>query len=292
MSKDLTNLRLLLVDDEEDFRRATSQTLSRRGFTVIEAANGEEALSIIKKERPDIVLLDLKMPGMGGIEVLQNIREIDASLPVIILTGHGDFQTAVAGIKLEIVDFLHKPVDVDQLSIHIRNLLERKIEQHLRERTIAELMISPSLYSRLYSDQPLGEMVKSFKNSFLQSIHNDSQQGEFRSILVYDRDENFIGIIRFTDLLKLVLPSFLEDSPYSSYFTGMFLAQCKVITKSDIGELTLNKISVQEDTPLMEAVHLMYKHHLINLPVMKDDKLVGILRVRDIILEIASIMGH
>lgn len=292
MSNEINNLKLLLVDDEEDFRRATSTALGRRGFTITEAANGEEALIAIKRERPDIIILDLKMPGMGGIETLQHIREIDASLPVIILTGHGDFQTAIAGIKLQIVDFLQKPVDVEQLSVHIRNLLERDTKILLRERTIAELMVSPSLFPRVYANQSLDVMVKTFKDSFIKPAHDDIHQGEMRSILVYDRNENYAGLIRYTDLLELALPSFLEDSPYSSFFTGMFLAQCKVVGKSEISELLTDQVSVYEDTPIMEAVHLLHKHHLINLPVLKDDKLVGILRARDIIIEIAGIMGN
>ena len=73
MDKGLANLKLLLVDNEDDFRRATSRTLNRRGFTVTEAADGEEALTAIRRECPDIVVLDLKMPGMSGIETLQGV---------------------------------------------------------------------------------------------------------------------------------------------------------------------------------------------------------------------------
>ena len=137
MAKDLENLKLLLVDDEDDFRLATSTTLKRRGFEVEEAANGEEALACIKQKRPDIVLLDMKMPGMSGIETLKEIRAIDANLPVIILTGHGDYDSAMAGIKLEIVDFLQKPVDVDQLGHDVivdllaRALLGRRSSQRV-----------------------------------------------------------------------------------------------------------------------------------------------------------------
>lgn len=283
-SKKLT---LLLVDDEPDFRRATSNALGRRGFTVIEAGSGEEALKLIASQRPDIVVLDLKMPGMGGIESLRKLRETDENLPVIILTGHGDVDSAIAGIRLSVVDFLQKPVDIDQLAVRIRTLLELGADRPLRERTIRELMISPENYPRLYDDQPVTDALSVMRKAFYQPVTEGGQTGQFRSALVYDRKGNFLGLIRFIDLLNLVLVPFLEDSPYTTYFTGMFLAQCKVIGNRHLRELLAENITVAVDEPLMKAVHLMVNHYLINLPVMDGDRLVGILRERDIVLEIA-----
>ena len=89
MAAESTAIPLLLVDDEEDFRRAARTTLERRGFSVTEAASGEEALETIRRDRPEIIVLDLKMPGLDGIETLKEIRKLDKALPVIILTGHG-----------------------------------------------------------------------------------------------------------------------------------------------------------------------------------------------------------
>ena len=139
------SIKILLVDDEKDFRTASSKALERRGFIVTTAANGEEALNYIHLEMPDIVLLDLLMPGMSGIETLQRIRKINSSLPVIILTGHGSFHDALAGINLDIVDFLQKPMDLDLLDLRIRKALEPESGKLLKERTISELMASPSI---------------------------------------------------------------------------------------------------------------------------------------------------
>ena len=290
MKIDVTNLKLLLVDDEEDFRRATSKTLIRRGFTVSEAATGEEALLSIKQDRPDIVLLDLKMPGLNGIETLQRIREKDKTLPVIILTGHGDFQDALAGIKLEIVDFLQKPVDVEQLSVRIHSLLKHDAKLPLRERSIAELMKPPSLYPKLYIDEPVTKAFDALRTAFFRPMLDDEKSRQVRSALVYDRSEKFLGLIRFPDLLKLVMPRFLTD-PYTTFFTGMFLAQCKLIGKRKINDLIAKQVFIQVKAPIMEAIHIMIEHNLINLPVMMNNELVGILRERDIILEIANCVG-
>lgn len=282
--------KLLLVDDETDFRKATSDTLQRRGFDVTEAADGETAIELIRHERPDVVLLDLKMPGLSGIETLQQIREIEPNLPVIILTGHGDFETAMAGIKLEIIDFIQKPVDIDLLGSRIRTLLERGEEEPLREPTIAEIMAPPSLYPRVYIDEPLISVLKTIHSAYIKPIPEGSRFGQVRSTLVYDREENFVGLVRFSDLLKLVVPSYLEDSPYASFFTGMLLAQCKIIGHANISSLVSKQVFVDLDAPLMEAVHLLVEHKRINLPVIKNGKLVGIIRGRDIILQIAKSM--
>lgn len=287
MVKRNENLKLLLVDDEDDFRRATSRALLRRGFEVTDVATGEEALVSIRQDLPDIVLLDLKMPGLSGIETLQRIRAKEAELPVIILTGHGDFQDALSGIKLEIVDFLQKPVDIEKLSVRIRTLLKHATKAPLRERSIAELMKPPSLYPRLYINEPVTRALEALQEAFFKPTR---EGGKVRSALVYDRSEKFLGLIRFPDLLKLVMPPFLNE-PYTTFFTGMFLAQCKLIGKRDIHNLMGKQVSVDVQDPIMKAVHLMIEHHLINLPVIVDNELVGVLRERDIILEIANNIG-
>ncbi|MFH1374897.1 MAG: response regulator [bacterium] len=290
MDQEYTNLKLLLVDDEEDFRRATTAALTRRGFTITETADGKEALAAIKHERPDIVILDLKMPGMSGIETLQEIRQIDTTLPVIILTGHGDLGAAMAGIKLDIVDFLQKPIDMDQLAGRVRNLLKQGVGKSLREQTIAELMAPPSRYPRLYIDQPVSDAIATLRETFYRPTTEGVQPRQVRSALVFDRSEKFLGFIRFVDMLKLVLPQFLEDSPYTTFFTGMFLAQIKLIGKRNIHDLMDELVYVNLHDPIMKAVHLMVHHRLINLPVMDKGELVGVLRDRDIILEVAKSM--
>ncbi len=279
---------VLLVDDEEDFRIATQKALTKRGFRVGVAAGGEEAIKSISQNPPDIVLLDLKMPGLNGIETLQKIREIEKSLPVIILTGHGSIHDAIAGINLEIVDFIQKPVDIELLVVRMRRFFVEGKADTLRERAISELMVLPDLYPRLYIDEPISTAMEKVKSAFFPHESGVIQSPKIRSALVYSRDESFLGLVRFQDLLKLVLPDFLEDSPYSSFFTGMFLAQCKTISQKSVKELLGKLVYVNFEAPLMEAVHQMAKHNLVTLPVMKEGKLVGVLRERDIILEIAK----
>ncbi len=291
MANNKETYKLMLVDDEADFRKAVTSVMTRRGFDITEASRGEEALALIIKVKPDIVILDLNMPGLHGIDTLQEIRKIDENLPVIILTGHGDYNSAMAGIKLDIVDFLQKPVDLDLLAIKIKALLDRGHKPVLREKTVAELMVSPEAYPRLNLSDSVSKALQALKLAFFEPVEKGEQTGQVRSALVYDKNNKFYGIIRFNDLLRLLIPPYLMESPYSSFFTGMFLAQCKVFGSQTVEDLVGKKVFVDPETPLMEAVYLMVRYNSINLPVMKADELVGILRGRDVILDLANNLG-
>ena len=282
---------LLLVDDERDFRDATSRALIRRGFNVREAASGEEALQIVATAAPDILILDLRMTGIDGIETLERLRKIDVELPVVILTGQGTLDDAVAGIQLGIVDFVRKPVDIDQLSCRLRALLQRGAREQLRERTVAELMVPASAYRRVREDQRFREVLRELKVSLAQIFTGELTEQGHRSVLVYDRDDRFLGVLTLGDLLAHVLPPALRGSPYASYLTGMFIAQCKLLGDAPVSELLERRRSIDRATPLMEALDLMVGERLINLPVVEDGELVGVLRDKDLLFEVANIVN-
>jgi CBS-domain-containing membrane protein len=155
------------------------------------------------------------------------------------------------------------------------------------ERTIAELMISPSLYPRLYGDQDVAGALDGIAGLLMGQGNGDVAAHGLRSALVYDRDETFLGMLRFANLLGLVMPDFLRDSPYASFFTGMFLAQSKVIGQRRFIELLDELVTIELEAPLLQAVHLMTAHRQISLPVMDRGRLVGVLRDRAVVLEIA-----
>lgn len=117
---------VLLVDDDENFKQLLEYNLSKEGYSIMKASNGEDALSMIEKHAPDIILLDLKMKGMGGMETLNKIKEFDRNLPVIMITGHGDTETAVTAMKLGAYDFVSKPLKPDEISVTVRNALANR----------------------------------------------------------------------------------------------------------------------------------------------------------------------
>ncbi|MBN1163379.1 MAG: sigma-54-dependent Fis family transcriptional regulator [Candidatus Krumholzibacteriota bacterium] len=112
---------ILIVDDEESIRSSLEKLLSYEKFKTHAAPDGRSALKILNQERIDVVLLDIKMPGMDGLEVLQKIKEINQELPVVIISGHGTISTAVEATKLGAFDFIEKPIDMERLLLTVRN---------------------------------------------------------------------------------------------------------------------------------------------------------------------------
>ena len=111
----MENIKILLVDDEQDFITTLSERLFLRGFKTNTAFDGESALQFLEENEVDIIVLDLKMPGMGGMEVLQKIREHDQRVRVIIQTGHGTTKEEGETGQLGVVSFIRKPVDIEVL---------------------------------------------------------------------------------------------------------------------------------------------------------------------------------
>lgn len=111
----MSKIRLLLVDDESDFLTAYSRRFVRRNAEIEVAASGPEALEKVRAIRFDVVILDVMMPGMSGIETLRRIKELDPDLPVIILTGHANSKAMIEGMDYGAFDYLLKPVGTDEL---------------------------------------------------------------------------------------------------------------------------------------------------------------------------------
>ncbi len=127
---------ILLVDDEPDIREILSLALCDMGYQVLEAENGLQALELFCDARPPIVLTDIKMPGMDGIELLQKVKRENPETEVIMITGHGDMDLAIRSLKNEATDFITKPINVDALEIAVKRAREKiLIREQLKEYT-------------------------------------------------------------------------------------------------------------------------------------------------------------
>ncbi len=137
---------LLIVDDEPSILQSLGGLLSDEGFGVTTAVNGYEALKIIEAESPDLVLLDIWMPGIDGIETLKEIKKENPNIQVIIITGHGTIETAVKATKLGAYDLIEKPLSIDKVIVAINNALNfRRLEEenkYLRKKTIEKNSIN------------------------------------------------------------------------------------------------------------------------------------------------------
>jgi DNA-binding NtrC family response regulator len=119
--------KILVVDDEKNFMKLLEHNLNEEGYMVDTASSGEEALTKMDLKMPDLILTDLKMPGVNGMEILRRAKEINKSIPVIMITGHGDTGTAVEAMKLGAYDFITKPLRPNELLVTARNALNSRV---------------------------------------------------------------------------------------------------------------------------------------------------------------------
>lgn len=126
---------ILLVDDEDDIREVVGMSLADIGYTVHSAENGQDALRIFHRIKPPIVMTDIKMPGIDGIELLQTIKRENPEVEVVMITGHGDMDLAVKSLKYEATDFITKPINVEALEIALKRvqdkiIMKRQLKQY------------------------------------------------------------------------------------------------------------------------------------------------------------------
>jgi DNA-binding NtrC family response regulator len=148
-----TTPRLLIVDDDDAFRNVLAGELRRMDFQVAAVASGGDALRHLAEREPDIVLLDLRLPDVSGLDILRSIREKCPSTDVIMLTGHGTIDTAIESIRMGAFDYVAKPCPLDELDVRIRRALER---QSLRRRAslLERGLTPPDLASAFVGESP------------------------------------------------------------------------------------------------------------------------------------------
>ena len=149
MGKD--KVKLLIIDDDPKVSWALTEGLSSN-FEIISARDGQEGLEIVSSQRPELVLLDIKMPKMSGLEVLEKIKSLDFQLDVIMLSGHGDTQNVVESMRKGASEFINKPFDIKEVEIHLQNALEKHrlkrevttLRKELSEKNDKELLLGDS----------------------------------------------------------------------------------------------------------------------------------------------------
>ncbi|RJP17515.1 MAG: response regulator [Candidatus Abyssobacteria bacterium SURF_5] len=141
----MNSINLLLVDDEEQFLSTAKRLMEKRGVSTFVCTNGFDAIRILKERRIDVVLLDLKMPGINGVEVLRKIKQNHPDIEVILLTGHASVESAVEGLKLGAFDYLMKPSTIPDILDKVRDAYERKVakEEKARKSKVENIIRHP-----------------------------------------------------------------------------------------------------------------------------------------------------
>ncbi len=123
---------ILIVDDEKKFRQLYADTLSEAGYTVETAASAEDALDLVQKKKPAMVVSDVRMQGMDGLALLSQVRQQYAEIPFLLVTAYSNVRDAVNALKLGAVDYLEKPVDLDELLIAVGEALGNPVKHTLQ----------------------------------------------------------------------------------------------------------------------------------------------------------------
>jgi len=117
--------RILIVDDQYGIRLLLSEVFSKEGYLTFQASNGLDAIDIVKSQPPDIVLLDMKIPGMDGLEILKNIKKIDQDIKVIMMTAYGELDMLEEATKYGVITHFTKPFDIEQLRDTVSEVLNK-----------------------------------------------------------------------------------------------------------------------------------------------------------------------
>lgn len=210
MSNEKEGMTILVVDDEQDIRDGSERILTRLGFKVLKADQGEKALAILEANTVAMVILDLKMPGMDGMEVLKRVMNLDDAIIVIVITGYATVETAIQAMKQGAYDFISKPFEPDQLRVVVNRAAERiwlvregeKMAQE-RQRTLSDLGTEKSRIHTIIDSIPNGMMVTNAKGEVV--LLNPA----FRKLLALDPGLQIGGPIENyvveRDLCRLVL---------------------------------------------------------------------------------------
>lgn len=214
---------LLLVDDEPGIRRVLKVFLMDLGYGVLTAASGEEALQVFHSEQPSIVVTDVKMPGMGGVELLRRIKEGHPDTEVIVITGHGDMDTAIESLKLDAADFITKPINTDALDIALKRACQKiSLRRQLKEYTENLEQMVQETSARLVETERQSAASQVVEGLFtaIQTLGHNFENG-FRyfddipcAVSVHNRDLKIVAINPF---YQQRLKNRVGDDSWSTY---------------------------------------------------------------------------
>lgn len=222
----MVKVKILVIDDERFITWSLKQYLEKIGYEVFTAETGEDGIEIFKTELPDIVLLDMHLPGMSGIDVLQTIKKLNKDAIVIIITAHGDIQTAVSVIKSGAYDFIEKPFELERVGVVIKKAQEtlslKKEVKHIRE----ERHVKYGFENIIAKSKPMQDVVnlaKKISQSDANIILIQGESGTGKNLLAKAIHYNSSRATEpFIEVTTTAIPDTLIESELFGYEKGAF----------------------------------------------------------------------
>jgi len=176
--------KILVVDDEHLIRWSLEQNLKKQGYEVITAGTGEDALQMVREQQPDLVLLDIQLPGISGIEVLERVKDLDEEIIVVMLTAHGGLETAVNAMRLGAYDYVSKPFNLDELSIIIKKALENSdLKQEVVRLRTETKKTAPNIIGSSQQTRYLMEVLEKVARSEASTVLVQGESGTGKELV-------------------------------------------------------------------------------------------------------------
>ncbi|MEQ8765442.1 MAG: sigma-54 dependent transcriptional regulator [Planctomycetota bacterium] len=265
-------VRILIADDEESMRFYLKRSLTRRGYAVETVASGDEAIAAYEARRFGMALVDLKMPGADGLEVVRRIRKLDPEAAVVVMTGHGSIPTAVEAMRRGALDYLTKPFELDELLIVIERGLDQQATRR-ENRELRKLVDNRSVYGALIGQSPAMRSVYQSIDLLEQSdatvlISGESGTGkELVARAIHHHSPRASG--SFVPLHCAALPEGLLENELFGHvagaYTGAEQAKRGLVERADGGTLFLDEVGEISLASQVKLLRFLQEHEFTPL---------------------------
>lgn len=261
---------ILITDDEKSIRNALREILEFENYTVLEAENGENALETIDSNLViDLVLLDIKMQGMDGIEVLEKIKSTEPELPVIMISGHGTIKVAVEATKMGAFDFLEKPPDLNRLLVSIRNGLKSSMLVKENKQMRSELHGSTNIIGNSASMIRIKELISKVasSNSRVLITGENGTGKELVARAIHEQSKR--GLKKIIDVNCAAIPAELLESELFGHekgaFTGAVSKRIGKFEQADGGTLFLDEIGDMSRDAQAKVLRALQENQIVRV---------------------------
>ena len=259
-SRNSAEMRILVIDDERPIRNSMKEILSDEGYEVDVAENGASALEMVEKEKYDVIFCDIKMPGMDGIEVLDKLGEAGVESSVIMISGHGDIDTAVECIRKGAYDFIQKPLDLNRILITVKNATDKtKLVQEtktLKKKVYGQQMVGES-DAILHIKDMISKVAATDARVLIEGANGTGKELVARSLYQQSDRSN----MPYIEVNCAAIPSELIESELFGHEKGSFTSAIKQhkgkFEQADGGTLFLDEIgdmSLAAQTKVLRAL--------------------------------------
>jgi two-component system, NtrC family, nitrogen regulation response regulator NtrX len=238
--------RVLVIDDEAAIRDSLRMTLEYEGYEFAGAATGQEGLALVERETPDLVVLDVKMPGMDGLEVLDRLRSMGETVPVLVISGHGTISTAVEAVKKGAFDFIEKPFSSEKVLVSLRNALDsRRLRDENRSLKKAIEVRHQMIGESAALKHVMDAVARAAPTNATVLIHGESGVGKELVARTIHRN-SLRGRERFVQVNCAAIPEELIESELFGHekgsFTGATEKQVGKFEQADRGTIFLDEV--------------------------------------------------